>query len=48
MELKDFLLDRLREIYDKPNTEIQKILGLSNGYISKINENPGKLLLGKH
>jgi len=38
-------LERLRKEYGKSNAEIEKILGLSNGYISKINENPGKLLL---
>jgi SOS-response transcriptional repressor LexA len=38
-------LDRLRKYYKPSNAEIEKSLGLSNGYISKIKENPGKLLL---
>jgi len=40
-----FCLERLREKTNKTNAEIENFLGLSNGYISKINENPGKLLL---
>jgi SOS-response transcriptional repressor LexA len=38
-------LIRLRKYYKPSNAEIEKSLGLSNGYISKIKENPGKLLL---
>jgi SOS-response transcriptional repressor LexA len=38
-------LTRLRKYYKPSNAEIEKSLGLSNGYISKIKENPGKLLL---
>jgi SOS-response transcriptional repressor LexA len=38
-------LDRLRKYYKSSNIEIEKSLKLSNGYISKIKENPGKLLL---
>jgi hypothetical protein len=38
-------LNRLRKYYKSSNAEIEKSLGLSNGYISKIEKNPGKLLL---
>jgi phage repressor protein C with HTH and peptisase S24 domain len=38
-------LERLRKEFNKSNAELEKFLHLSNGYISKINENPGKLLL---
>jgi transcriptional regulator with XRE-family HTH domain len=38
-------IDRLRKFYKSSNAEIEKSLGLSNGYISKIEKNPGKLLL---
>jgi phage repressor protein C with HTH and peptisase S24 domain len=38
-------LERLRKYYKPTNAEIEKALGLSNGYISKIEKNPGKLLL---
>jgi phage repressor protein C with HTH and peptisase S24 domain len=38
-------IERLRKYYKSSNAEIEKSLGLSNGYISKIEKNPGKLLL---
>jgi transcriptional regulator with XRE-family HTH domain len=38
-------IERLRKFYKPSNAEIEKALGLSNGYISKIEKNPGKLLL---
>ena len=38
-------IKRLREYYKPSNAEIEKSLGLSNGYIAKIEKNPGKLLL---
>jgi hypothetical protein len=38
-------IERLRKYYRNSNAEIEKNLGLSNGYISKIDKNPGKLLL---
>jgi phage repressor protein C with HTH and peptisase S24 domain len=38
-------LERLRKHYKPSNAEIEKSLGLSNGYIAKIDKNPGKLLL---
>jgi hypothetical protein len=38
-------IERLRKYYKYSNAEIEKFLGLSNGYISKIEKNPGKLLL---
>jgi hypothetical protein len=38
-------IERLRKYYRISNTEIEKTLGLSNGYISQIDKNPGKLLL---
>jgi phage repressor protein C with HTH and peptisase S24 domain len=38
-------LERLRKYYKSSNAEIEKSLGLSNGYIAKIDKNPGKLLL---
>jgi phage repressor protein C with HTH and peptisase S24 domain len=38
-------IERLRKYYKPSNAEIEKSLGLSNGYISKIEKNPGKLLL---
>jgi phage repressor protein C with HTH and peptisase S24 domain len=41
----DDCLDRLRKYYKQSNAEIEKFLGLSNGYISKIEKNPGKLFL---
>jgi SOS-response transcriptional repressor LexA len=41
----DDCLERLRKYYKQSNAEIEKSLGLSNGYISKIEKNPGKLLL---
>jgi hypothetical protein len=41
----DYCLDRLRKYYKQSNAEIEKYLGLSNGYISKIEKNPGKLFL---
>jgi phage repressor protein C with HTH and peptisase S24 domain len=41
-------IERLRKYYRSSNAEIEKNLGLSNGYISKIDKNPGKLLLALH
>jgi transcriptional regulator with XRE-family HTH domain len=44
MDFED-CIERLRKYYKPSNAEIEKALGLSNGYISKIEKNPGKLLL---
>ena len=41
----DDCLERLRKEHKKSNAEIEKMLGLSNGYISKVNDNPGKLMI---
>jgi len=41
----DDCLERLRKEHKKSNAEIEKMLGLSNGYISKVNDNPGKLMV---
>jgi phage repressor protein C with HTH and peptisase S24 domain len=38
-------LERLKKHYKSSYAEIEKSLGLSNGYIAKIDKNPGKLLL---
>ncbi|MDR3019875.1 MAG: hypothetical protein LBU66_03105 [Treponema sp.] len=38
-------LEKLKNAYGKNTVEIEKFLGLSNGYISKIDKNPGKLFI---